>query len=62
MNGGELFQMSKSDMEKLLDKFEAKRLDEQLIVQKNITGVGRSSALPAQVEGSRIYVKIVSIK
>ena len=53
MNGGELFQMSKSDMEKLLDKFEAKRLDEQLIVQKNITGVGlQHCRIKWKVQGS----------
>ena len=39
MNGQELFQMARSDMEKMLGEIEAKRLDSQLIVQKNVTGV-----------------------
>lgn len=38
-NGQDLFGMQRKEMERMLDRDEAHRLDSQLTVQKNISGV-----------------------
>ncbi|KAL5006255.1 hypothetical protein ScPMuIL_015061 [Solemya velum] len=43
-NGQELFDMQRREMERLLDREEAHRLDSQLTVQKNISGYGTRGA------------------